>query len=273
MPLDEGGNAMTLRLGPAKAGICAVALWLLAAHLPAQKTGIQLYNPRLERGEQCIRSLVKQFPEANLAGMARIGAEIQRCVDSYVMTLPATPTEGLNSEFVDSQLAQLLSGEATTPRAFVLDSGQHRALLVYDNLDAGPGAATVSYAALAAFNVEGQKLTLSDSTASAMDGYGRIDIKELPSPVRGEIWLLISGYAYGANGPNCRMRVYAYDGKRFVTQWLPANMWGNFTIRVTPNGFFVIGDYYVLPNGAHYRATHLYEHFQTSTDGLYLMPW
>jgi hypothetical protein len=40
------------------------------------------------------------------------------------------------------------------------------------------------------------------------------------------------------------MRVYAYDGKKFRTMWMPANSWGEFMIRSTNFGFTVDGPYY-----------------------------
>jgi len=36
-----------------------------------------------------------------------------------------------------------------------------------------------------------------------------------------ETWLLVWGQATGANGPNIKMGVYAYDGKKFRTTWCP----------------------------------------------------
>jgi hypothetical protein len=77
-----------------------------------------------------------------------------------------------------------------------------------------------------------------------MDGYANVSVKTLPSPVPGQIWFLLWGQATGANGPNIRMRGYAYDGNKFRTVWMPANEWSNFTIRVDANGFTIDGEYY-----------------------------
>lgn len=98
-----------------------------------------------------------------------------------------------------------------------------------------------------------------------MDGYRISEVKELPSPVQGEIWLLFSGRLYGANGPNCRMRIFAYDGKRFRTVWAPANIWGSFKIQLVPKGFVVSGDYYESNQRRH-------DHYYLGLDGVYWLP-
>ena len=48
----------------------------------------------------------------------------------------------------------------------------------------------------------------------------------------------------GANGPNNRMRIYAFDGEKFRSIWMPENVWGTFTVKVIDIGFAVEGDYY-----------------------------
>ena len=160
-------------------------------------------------------------------------------------------------------LSHILSGVADPPpMAFVLGSRQIRALLIFDNIQNGTMGVESSYAALTAFNVDGAKLVLSDSTGSDMNGYGGIDVKELHSPAQNQIWLLFSGRLTGANGPNCRMRVFAYDGQKFRIVWAPPNVWGNFTTQVTQDGFVVSGDYYK----SNQRRL---EKYHVAADGLY----
>jgi len=201
------------------------------------------------------------------AQMARVGAEIQDSVNGYIMSSVSASDETLHRVSVIENLSHILSGVAEEPPiSFVIDSGEIRALLIFDNIQNGTIGDRSSYAALTAFNVDGPNLTLADSTGGDMDGYGRIDVKELPSPVQGEIWLLFSGYGTGSNGPLCRMRVFAYDGKRFRTVWAPANVWGAFTTQVTSHGFVVRGDYYR-------SAGHRYDRYHLAPDGVYLTPW
>jgi hypothetical protein len=71
-----------------------------------------------------------------------------------------------------------------------------------------------------------------------------VNAAELHSPVSSELWLLFSGQMTWANGPNVRMRIYAYDGARFRPIWMPENAWGEFTLQVTELGFTVGGSYY-----------------------------
>jgi len=76
-----------------------------------------------------------------------------------------------------------------------------------------------------------------------MNGYG-LEITELRAPVAGKLFLLFSGQALGANGPNTRMRLYEYNGTRFRPIWMPENIWGSFRVKATVDGFNVEGEYY-----------------------------
>jgi hypothetical protein len=198
--------------------------------------------------------------------LARVGAEIQGSVNAFIVSSVSASDETINRMLVIENLSHILSGVTDPPpMAFVLASPQIRALLIFDNIQNGTVGSESSYAALTAFKVDGPKLILSDSTGGDMDGYGRMEVMELNSPVQGEIWLLVSGYMTGANGPNCRMRVFAYDGKKFRTAWSRANVWGTFTTHVTRNGFEVSGDYYQ-------SNQHRFERYQLTADGLYEVP-
>jgi hypothetical protein len=105
----------------------------------------------------------------------------------------------------------------------------------------GGGATSVTVRAYAA--AQGN-FRLVAATGGDMDGYGDVSLVELHSPIPGEMWVLLSGYMTGANGPNNQMRVYAYDGTKFRTVWGPENAWGTFTVRATDRGFTVDGPYY-----------------------------
>lgn len=121
------------------------------------------------------------------------------------------------------------------------------AYVVYKGDVMGPGATSVM---LRAYIRTARGVALRDVTGSDMDGYGRLSILEIrprlsspPEPVA-ETFVLLSGYMTGANGPNNRMRLYAYDGTRFRPVWMPANEWGNFDVKMVEGGFTVVGPYY-----------------------------
>jgi len=88
---------------------------------------------------------------------------------------------------------------------------------------------------LCAYEVSGSRVKLAGTTGSDMDGYGNVWVKRLRSPeLTDELWLLVGGQAFGANGLNIRMRIYAYDSEKLATRWMPANVWGTFTVTVNP---------------------------------------
>ena len=67
----------------------------------------------------------------------------------------------------------------------------------------------------------------------------------------------------GLAGPNIRMRIYAYDGEKFATRWMPANVWGAFTVTLTEGGFRIDGQYYQGDKDRH-------DAYLIGKDGLYL---
>jgi hypothetical protein len=106
----------------------------------------------------------------------------------------------------------------------------------------GPGATSFR---LRAYETRGGRLVLTDSTGGDFDGYASLAVKQLTSTDPGsDAWFIVSGRLTGANGPNTRMRGYRYEAGKFHTMWMPADAWGDFTIRVTQGGFTVDGDYY-----------------------------
>jgi len=125
----------------------------------------------------------------------------------------------------------------------------------------GPGATSV---VLRAYRATDKGLRVGDAAGADMNGYASVSVKQLASPMPGETWLLVWGQATGANGPNIRMRGYAFDGKKFRTVWMPANEWGNFTIHIDPNGFTIDGESYRSSKKRH-------DVFVVASDGFYLV--
>jgi hypothetical protein len=93
-------------------------------------------------------------------------------------------------------------------------------------------------------------------------------VRELHSPVPGEIWLLSWGTISGSNGPGAFvMRVYAYDGTKFRTVWTPALLWGATAI-VTTSGFIVkhVDEEHSVPPGWEF----VQDDYNLSPDGVSL---
>ena len=60
------------------------------------------------------------------------------------------------------------------------------------------------------------------------------------------------------------MRLYAFDGQRFRTVWMPENVWGVFSVTVGDGSFTVEGDYY--------RGGRRNERYAIDDDGVYRTP-
>jgi hypothetical protein len=201
---------------------------------------------------------------AKRAELDQVGNAIQESVVNFILSTVPTSDPRLGLESVANDLRQILSSvEDQPPATFVLRSRKSRALLVFYSIQKGFVGDHSTTTVLQAYDEAGASVNLSDSTGRDMDGYARLDVKELHSPVPDEIWLLVSGQMTGANGPNIRMRVFAYDGAKFRTIWMPANVWGEFATRVTPDGFSVDGQFYQSDRQRH-------DTYSLATNGLYL---
>jgi hypothetical protein len=178
--------------------------------------------------------------------MDEVASQMQREIDNYVVRTVNPKHADLDCKSVVQDLKQILGEVAVgAPSAFVMDSPHGRSLIVAYTLGKGfamgPGATSV---VLRSYRATDRGLNVGDTTGEDMNGYANVSVKTLPSPTPGLVWFLLWGQMTGANGPNIRMRGYAYDGNRFKTVWMPANEWGNFTIRVDANGFTIDGEYY-----------------------------
>jgi hypothetical protein len=77
-----------------------------------------------------------------------------------------------------------------------------------------------------------------------MNGYAELQLRELHAPSAGKLWLLLSGTAMGANGPNSRMRYTDTTARHSSRYGCLKISWGAFDVTVTADGFNVEGDYY-----------------------------
>jgi len=151
---------------------------------------------------------------------------------------------GINPDRMVRDLKQILGDTVVSePAAFLLESPHGRSLVVFYAI--GAGTAMTGSTTLRAYQLSGNRAKLTGVTGGDIDGYGNLWVKKLTSPqLYHERWLLVGGQAFGANGANIQMRGYAYDGEKFATKWMPANVWGTFTVTLTGPGFRVDGPYY-----------------------------
>ena len=189
--------------------------------------------------------------------------QIHQSVDAYMVGTLNGHIEGIRPHRVAQDLKQILGETAVAePAAFLLESPHGRMLLVFYAI--GAGTAMTSSTTLRAYQLSGKRVQLAGTTGGDMDGYGNLWVKQLRSPELPDgLWLLVGGQAFGANGPNIRMCVYAYDGEKFATKWMPANVWGTFTVSLTGRGFQVDGPYYREDKQRH-------DAYFIAEDGLYL---
>ena len=87
------------------------------------------------------------------------------------------------------------------------------------------------------FREDAGRFRLVATAGADFDGY-TMSTLELPSPYRGELWLLATGQAQTFNGARMRFRVYAFDGDGFRTSWSPDDVFGA-TVQITPQGFAI----------------------------------
>jgi hypothetical protein len=208
-------------------------------------------NCRVSCPPELIVRLSREMDVAMDVVMSQIHAE----VEGFVMRTADTRQRGLNRDAVAQGLRQILSMSDEPRPVFVLTSANRRSLIVAYVLNRGymmtPNGTSVAIRAynettsgISPSGVSTTDLRLSDVAGEDMNGYAGLSMTELHSSVAGKLFLLLSGEAMGANGPNTRMRIYEYDGEKFRAIWMPENIWGRFSVRPTDNGFTVEGYYY-----------------------------
>jgi len=194
-----------------------------------------------------IQEALKQSWAEKSTAMDEVVSKMHRRIDQYIIatTDAAHPVSDSLKRALKEVLPKPVDGE---PAAFVVKSGGQSSLIVAYTLRKGDSTGErATSVTIRAYTATPQGLELTDTTGENLDGYSRIAIQVLHPPVKDEFWVLVWGYLTGANGPNLRMRVYAYDARKFRTMWMPANVWGEFNVKVTDYGFTVQGPYYRRP--------------------------
>jgi hypothetical protein len=200
-----------------------------------------------------------------MAALDAVASQIHAEIDRYVTHIIGPKKAELDRAPLERSLMQILAPVTDNPpRAFVLDSSAGRSLIVvytlHKGLRMGSDGTSVT---LRAYKALGGRLELANLAGEDMDGYTDVSVKALHSPASGEAWLLLWGRMSGANGPNIRMRAYVFNGTKFRTIWMPANFWGELTVRVTTAGFTLDGSPYRDGRKRH-------EIYKVAPDGLYV---
>ena len=147
------------------------------------------------------------------AAMDAVISKIHAQVDFYITSTVDPKHIDLDKTAVEEDLKRILAPASDgPPSAFVLNSQKSRSLIVaytlYKGGMMGLGATSVS---LRAYRASISGLEFAGSTGEDMAGYGAISVTQLPSPASEQIWLLTEGQMTGANGPNIRMRIFAFE--------------------------------------------------------------
>ena len=187
--------------------------------------------------------------------MSAVASQIHREIDAYIAR--TVRPDHVDPAAVGRSLKRVLGENEIGPlSAFVTTVNGKPSLVVAYTLDQrrmGPGGTSVT---VRVYAVAQGSLRLAADTGDDMDGYANVELVQLHSPIPGELWVLLSGYMTGANGPNNEMRVYAYGGTGFREVWGPYDTWGTFAVQVTATGFSVDGDYYTAASGESRPARH-----------------
>jgi hypothetical protein len=169
---------------------------------------------------------------------------------------------------VGQSLGRILGKAASGPMSAFVTSVEGTPSLVVAYMlpkgtSMGQGATSVT---VRVYAVAEGGFRLVSAAGREMDGCAEVSLVRLHSPLPGQMWLLLTGFVTGANGPNNQMQVYAYDGAKFRPVWAD-DQWGHFTIRVTARGFTVDGDYYTAASGRNPPPRH--DVYRLAKDGVH----
>lgn len=237
--------------------ITLIVTVLLALTATAQT----LKKPVTDNAVEETRKLVEQEEQQRLVGpsdsRADIGTEEEiekpihesmaktdALVDAFVGN--SVNPDGLDRDVTEKRIRAIL-GKADAreteysgvPYVFVSDAGGERSLLVGYELSTwrmGDSEVTIR-----AYKSDGHRFMLTAETGSKIDAElvgDSLFMREVPSPVAGETWLLTWGAHAGSNQcGNWEMRLYSYDGSKFKTVWSD-NAWC-VSVVLTKAGFNV----------------------------------
>jgi len=199
---------------------------------------------KLNCSSSSVQTQMASLNTQRLRASNKLVEQMHQAVDSYIIGTTNGHVAKISPDRLALELKEILGDAAVSePAAFLLESPHGRVLVAFYAISAG--TAMTSSTTLRAYQLSGTRAKLAGIAGGDMDGYGNLWVKKVgSSDLPHETWLLVGGQLLGANGPNIRMRGYAYDGERFEAKWVPANVWGTFTVALTGHGFRVEGPYY-----------------------------
>jgi hypothetical protein len=180
--------------------------------------------------------------------MDAVASQIHREINGYIARV-VRPNH-FNHDAVGQALKRILEKATWGPTSTFVTSVNRTPFLVVTytlakGTSMGPGATSVT---TRVYTATRGSFRLVAATGTDMDGYADVSLVQLHSPIPGEMWVLLRGQMTGANGPNIRLQVCAYDGAKFRSVWTD-DAWGAFAVRVTERGFTVDGPYYTAASG------------------------
>jgi len=203
----------------------------LNQHTANEKEWIEACRHNCQAAAPGIREQAEKSGVDRLKAMNAAASKIHGEVDAYIAR---TVRPGyLDPGAVKQGLGRIL-GKATwgATSAFVTSVGGTPSLVVAYTLakgiSMGAGATSVT---VRVYAVAEGGFRIVSAAGHEMDGCADVSVIRLHSPAPTEMWLLLTGFVTGANGPNNEMQVYAYDGGKFRSVWADDQR-GNFTIRV-----------------------------------------
>jgi hypothetical protein len=179
----------------------------------------------------CPPEVGQRIGDEMMAALDRNTASIHAEVDSFIERAVEGNKGRIDLASLRSALRQILPQSNEASELFEGNSSSGRYVIAAYTINKGVHGNGGTSVMLRAYSVAGPTVKLAGVTGDSMDGYAGVTVQELHpwasspvAPKSGDTYLLLSGYLTGANGPNNRMRLYAYDGKAFRPIWMPENV-------------------------------------------------
>jgi hypothetical protein len=194
---------------------------------------LQEVRARINKLSQDFRAIQGDTKEVDPIHL-RIRAEI----DSYIRT--AFDPGQTTSNDVEGHLRAMLADHVPNPEfgdealARVKDLRRGRSLIVAYTITRPPH---FDLATIRGYRALQGRFELVAVTAGDFRDFNMFKA-EIPSPIPGELWLLVWGQNHTSNGPVIRFRAYSFDGGNFKTVWSPEDFF-RAKVTVTDRGFLI----------------------------------
>ena len=204
--------------------------WEVWSHLADDK-----WEEQRASATEAIRAEVTSFIESSISLSAS-----QAAIQASLRAVLAAHRPGMgDDELPMARVAPLRYGRSLVASYTVVRPPHNDSSLIYGFIQDGPRFRRVAV------------------TGEAFEHHSLVTT-ELPSPVMGEMWLLVAGRRQRFNGSLSRFEVYAFDGDAFRTVWTKERVL-SATVKMLANGFSIthllrpewrdVTDEYVLTPG------------------------